>query len=830
MSSTSSSTRHKRKRPDSSSNNHTSQQDDATADPGPSPRRRRQCQSVTENPGSASAAPGGDSLPGDDNATSSSDPGQNLRPAGSDKDVSMATLRDEEAAEKADAASAGRNGNIRPTNNGGGSDDKDGDPAGVPTSPAEAAVKEDGEDGESSGVPSTQRQALHEAAASSPVSGTDRVSRLRDLVAHRSMLLERVQVCRAAAEQRLRGLAAAKTTAATTTVSSSTSEAEDRAEMAAFRELTKQANLSVRRNSSRATDGDATAGVENKRMSLSLRRGSSVGKKMNAALSSLVPHSNLAASTVVTAGATTDAGGRALDAQVGTGTANTLSVLPEGSLSTAGPGQLSDAVSTLQQQQKRARSPNKKTGDVTTAAPPCRMDSNPSVDMGGSLSVKNLGSQQQQQNQQPRAPPRPRVFFPEAMALREERDSLQAKLRALLEKQQQRQESRLEQESLNAAEMMDVTEDLGSQQISPSSFANATTKSTNKRPLAKKFKVDQELSTELDIPPPAPLPTRRRTQWDAVLEEMSWLATDFREERKWKASLARLLAADMSSHPLLVHAGGTTTSISSITAAPFFLKADKAAMNQEATEAMTQEQDQNTPMTDDETGATQSKLKNSVKRKHDIGNEKLESSVYARPSHEDIDAAKKSSRVVSSMILGLEEAIRKGGSLEEDNKYHDEALRKFEAVRAEYLGKDASPLSNHFIPTADDSKRRSDYTDEAKEELILDSITDHVDQLHKVAKSRHKFVSNDFANALSSRKINFNAGEKSAVERVDKLWGGSPCAGAVLMGPAVSGKTFAAATILWKYRAMGAQLLVCPPKSVVSCCGWRRTFEPWPFI
>ena len=34
-------------------------------------------------------------------------------------------------------------------------------------------------------------------------------------------------------------------------------------------------------------------------------------------------------------------------------------------------------------------------------------------------------------------------------------------------------------------------------------------------------------------------PQRNKTHWDYLLEEMEWLSKDFREERNWKAAVAR---------------------------------------------------------------------------------------------------------------------------------------------------------------------------------------------------------------------------------------------------------------------------------------------------
>lgn len=47
---------------------------------------------------------------------------------------------------------------------------------------------------------------------------------------------------------------------------------------------------------------------------------------------------------------------------------------------------------------------------------------------------------------------------------------------------------------------------------------------------------------------PFRLPSRRKTHWDSVMEELRWLATDFIEERKWKMSSARTLSSAITTH------------------------------------------------------------------------------------------------------------------------------------------------------------------------------------------------------------------------------------------------------------------------------------------
>ena len=113
------------------------------------------------------------------------------------------------------------------------------------------------------------------------VDDEDREKRIRDLISHRSVLLDRVKACKATAESRV-----GRKSEGTNNNPINTDDISDDQEIAAFRSMTRAANQAARK--SRELEASAE-----KRTSLSLRRGSSVGKRMNAALSSLVPGSNL---------------------------------------------------------------------------------------------------------------------------------------------------------------------------------------------------------------------------------------------------------------------------------------------------------------------------------------------------------------------------------------------------------------------------------------------------------------------------------------------------------------------------------------------------------
>lgn len=62
------------------------------------------------------------------------------------------------------------------------------------------------------------------------------------------------------------------------------------------------------------------------------------------------------------------------------------------------------------------------------------------------------------------------------------------------------------------------------------------------RVLRKVYQWQQADKWSLRQPARAPEPTRPPSQWDVVLQEMKWMRTDFREERKWKRAVAKNMA------------------------------------------------------------------------------------------------------------------------------------------------------------------------------------------------------------------------------------------------------------------------------------------------
>ena len=198
-----------------------------------------------------------------------------------------------------------------------------------------------------------------------------------------------------------------------------------------------------------------------KRVPVSLRRGASVGKRMNAALSALTPglSSELISSEPSPTAAPTMMAPKKMK--------QTIQIAPLGKTISHEIAKKRAAMKTHKAQPSRPQ--------YQYSAPPLISIPDPS--------------------------PKPAVIFPEAIAIRDRQIQVQAKLHLLEERQRK---------------------------IANSEGASAFGKG------------------ELILP--HKFPQRRKTQWDYLLEEMRWLATDFIEERKWKVSSGRVLSSGVLTH------------------------------------------------------------------------------------------------------------------------------------------------------------------------------------------------------------------------------------------------------------------------------------------
>jgi hypothetical protein len=410
----------------------------------------------------------------------------------------------------------------------------------------------------------------------------------------------------------------------------------------------------------------------------------------------------------------------------------------------------------------------------------------------------------------------PKVNFREAIILREKRDQIELKLQDLAERTQKDSSMKATMLSGSAKIMSSssLEEEHARRKATPGGIMIAKSPS-NKKLIHPAINQNANCNSGPEISPPAHLPNRRRTHWDTVLQEMTWLASDFMEERKWKLSTCRLLSSNIPVHGL----------------------SDRRKRSSEANRAVGDGTAHELP-SDDKKKNSGASSTNDAPENHNRGARMLKKK-HARRQYSalvrgDEEMAKCRSRILSKMISQLDIAIRKGGSLAVSDKYHQEALEHFLAYRSDVI-RSAENCKDAFSENDFNIKRDAikdskviGRTDEKKDQSSrngpsFDGIDDYIDHFHSICKSKHKLAAKETAKALKCGKIKFCGKQKEMLEFVDKVWSGKPHSGAVIFGSSISGITFGTATVVWKQRIEGFQILICPSRSLVSIFECVRT-------
>eukprot|EP00980_Cylindrotheca_fusiformis_P027864 scaffold22560_cov135-Cylindrotheca_fusiformis.AAC.75 len=602
-----------------------------------------------------------------------------------------------------------------------------------------------------------------------------RASRLQDILSHRKLLLARIRLCRVAAEKRVES----------GRIDGGIKELSGEEEIASFREMISQATQAAKKSRS---END----MAEKRTSLSLRRGSSVGKRMNAALSSLAPGSGGSFSAEVAEVAAAAPGAPGANAI----SSKPVAVLQSGSIPSVprqspvpsmSSNEPMEGSQTISSQSTIGLNNKVPTQTVSSMQPRANgMDALPRARSSSLKNSKAFGMNNRQSSSakpDPIAMPlhmaattsslppnrlsQPKVFFPEAIALREKREYIQTRLTALLQSKKQKP------------------------------FELSKLKSFHD-PLSLRHRKNPKL------------PDRRKTHWDVVLQEMSWMAADFIEERKWKISAARTISSTI---PDRSHALGSSTSRDGLV--------EKAIEKTPSDNGVDEKDSVAIPMEVDE----KEKNKKRTRKK----SKQVSATDYAQPTAEDFESSKMAGKRICAMISDLSLLNTASGAAAPTGAFHIDSLSRFREAQSKFLGSNSDSVDPNSSTKQNDPAVRVDLAASAVdtkltssmpavEESSYDAITTYIDDIHKsVDKNRLKASTKDIASAVKGGKANFSSAQKEALGFAEKIWGGNPSLGGVLIGPPVCGKTFTACSLLWKQRMNGPQILVCPPNSMVSC-------------
>ena len=348
-----------------------------------------------------------------------------------------------------------------------------------------------------------------------------------------------------------------------------------------------------------------------------------------------------------------------------------------------------------------------------------------------------------------------------------------------------------------------------------------------------------------------PLPCRRKTHWDYVLEEMRWLATDFIEERKWKAASGRSVASAVQSH--------FRAKINSSGRSPLKLASrekrsagqdDYMQKNEEDHKILEKKQKKETNQNSFDSlpiSCNGSSLKD------------IKSRMFNEPTIEDFQSAKDISKLMNLMVLTHLKSISNTQILGHSDSPNDELLSRaqqhFNHVK-ERLGISSikcekklidsnAKVKNDFgnLPSDDiesNSMERIEVNNDTNgsnhscgvnlqcEELSHDEITarlgeiaSQMNKLREECDIVYNGKSEDTDNKEVMGKITLKHCQNVSIKFFENLWKSDGntvplTSGAILSGPFGSGKTVSVGALLWKRRSLGSQILLCPSANFVS--------------
>ncbi|CAB9518904.1 DNA binding protein [Seminavis robusta] len=638
-----------------------------------------------------------------------------------------------------------------------------------------------------------------------------RENRIKSMITHRKLLLERTRSSRSAVRNRMQILArndtrsgkvahntpnssaamepptgsnsASAAAAATTTVSKPLETAKDESEIAAFKRL---GRMAVQAAKKQRVDGNDPSQPD-KRTSVSLRRGASVGKKMNAALSSLAPggagaavvedglpptqplHANTIRADTLPARSAQPVPTPAVAQNLippTTITSTTSAPIPkpvqhQSALPTIPPKPKAptQVPVTIKQSTKVPVAPaavnsipktarTSITQKSATAIPRADVARSTSVTQH-SVPVKPLHAASTTPIGMPTIERKP-VTFPQAAALRERRRAVLSQLKKYSQKRKLQQ----------------TTEDATRGQQQPPKTGPRTFESFFTNDIA---------------PRSSDFPRRRRTHWDNILQEMQWMATDFIEERKWKTAAARTLGASIAQGKA---EKGTKTASITVTKAVAPSPVSNGNDNESSTPKTASKP---------QVPAAASRPKSQETKNHS------KDGPYSTPTDKDTISCKETAQNISSMADGLGVAILGACSRARRNQLGRPQTTEEDAADG---GKEGSRTGTDGATSRNSESKTGSYS----------RINKAIEALLGKIKRRKTAASGKFEN--KGNRLALTPEQHEIIGFIEDKW--AHRAGAIISGSRASGKTVAVCALLARRKRKGPLLIVCSSLRVLN--------------
>eukprot|EP00526_Cylindrotheca_closterium_P004212 CAMPEP_0113619912 /NCGR_PEP_ID=MMETSP0017_2-20120614/10128_1 /TAXON_ID=2856 /ORGANISM="Cylindrotheca closterium" /LENGTH=2329 /DNA_ID=CAMNT_0000529529 /DNA_START=1933 /DNA_END=8922 /DNA_ORIENTATION=+ /assembly_acc=CAM_ASM_000147 len=621
----------------------------------------------------------------------------------------------------------------------------------------------------------------------------NRYARLQGLITHRSSLRRRILYCAAAASERL-GEEIGESSYSKLELSEK--KARDKDEVSLFMEMANSATLAAKRI---RADSDANS---DRRTSLSLRRGSSVGKRMNAALSSLAPgsSSNHSSSNIATVESNTKVPVNVNEKDKGLVGRNmvenpqvrsTLSVQPtlpssNGLVQHKSSANIYSHSTIIPSQRKQSKQDQPDKPDAKS------MDGNNSGPKGPEINPR-ISDHQGANNRQSSSTDSERLALPIHLRVITEslpqnrltgRDMFSTKT-SVLRKQRDAIEARL---SIYREQHTKQT-----QHTQQNSLVQPTKNRSMQHRLLSRHKA-------------VALPSRKLTHWDVLLQEMSWMATDFIEERKWKESASRSISSAI-------------TSSSETFPNSTRLLGDDSKKRREATSRDTPQSVRKRT----QSGTRAENKLESVATGTCTKLKEMATQTYPGHSPEGEEATRKVGRNIALLMATLGTAVM--GTIEKQECEHNEDpnFNHQTTGNLSYASRRKDRL-RHLTPQKGSSISSGlRVALNGQKSFSSPEISGYVHSFAKMKGQRNgSLFQSDASNSDSSRKMSLSREQKDVVDRVSNMWNQLTKPGIALSGAPLCGKTHTASFMMWQRKKRGPQLLICPTNSMIK---WKHAIE-----
>lgn len=292
---------------------------------------------------------------------------------------------------------------------------------------------------------------------------------------------------------------------------------------------------------------------------------------------------------------------------------------------------------------------------------------------------------------------------------------------------------------------------------------------------------------------PSNLPTKRKTQWDYVLEEMRWMATDFVEENKWKIAKARTLSA-------AVMAYHTKATIKLKRIKPHqLLQSTKHSFNNPPKKSL-------------------EKVIPKSEYIPDVHEEDLVTEfTFGDPTDED-------KLFVRSVLGELNAMIKLFWECSSDKQcIHGKTI-----ITSERNMNDDSALCSR----RESSQQTKEIETTESRQLLFNDIEKDVKGIHEKAAAIkrsdidvNEHMKAEIVSNLKWDHVGIHEKHIQSLLFIQSLWDDNAephITGSILTGPIGCGKTFFTCLLLWQRRFIGRHLVVCPGSSLLR---WKCELE-----